>query len=95
MLTDLPTDSFVPKPRGIPAIRGQAIAERPDWTTFVVVATQGPVKFVPIRVMCAEVNDATRAQMVVDNVQSESATKPGIAGDRIDMERGIELGELQ
>ena len=69
MLTRLPTDPFVAEPGCIKSIRGEGVTKRTDGTTFVIIATHGPLEFIAIGLMGAQINDAPSTETVMRTME--------------------------
>ena len=82
VVCDLDTQPLDEVAGEVKAIGRQGIAVGADRTSSVVVAADGPLCFVFVAGICAQVDDASCAE-VVDGVQEGIVPEPGICSHRL------------
>jgi hypothetical protein len=79
---------------GVEAIGGEGKPIGANGTTFVIVAAHGPLGFVIVRLVSAEIDGAPGMQARVDGMEKESVTETSVTSHSIDTEGRIEAWEL-
>ncbi len=87
MLAGLRAEPLVALRGGVEAVGGEGIAELAQRTAVVVVAALGPLEFMLVTGMRAQVDHPPRVQLAIDEGQGRFLPEGGIPRRRGDLER--------
>ena len=79
----------------VEAVGFEGIAEGADGVALVVVATQGPLGFVLVGLVGAQVNGPSGVEIGVDSAEENVVAQACISGDSIYFQVRVEDGELE